>query len=60
MQTQFRVEGCRDRVVIKDYIDLVLNVIKPTYFVSPTEHLMKHTGRKKGIKASLQSVSNVK
>lgn len=50
----------RGKITIAEYENFAFNTVKPTYFVGMTEHILPHSGRKKKIKNSLQSLSNCK
>jgi len=56
----FSIANCRSKITLSDYLLFSLNLIQPHYFVSPSEHVLPHTGRKKKQKACLQSLTNFK
>lgn len=51
----FKIE--RQKITLEDYDDMVCTLIDPHFYVSPVEHILPQTGRKKRVKSCLQNNS---
>jgi hypothetical protein len=56
----FVIADIREKLTLKDYYEFSTSIVSPQFMVSPCEQILPHTGRKKKVKACLQSLTNVK